>query len=112
MTVESALKDWYEFKTQNGTTNGWAPSGYQKLGTGDGGDSPYYLGYLVVERASTRLPEPLAASFSFHILSGGTAPTFLEEAHKARVRLFAEIKKVMGEWADRIDNEERGRKIA
>lgn len=111
MTVESALRDWYEYRTNNGAMRGVKPDGYMKLGTGDANSEPYYLGYCVVERASSRLPTPLAAAFAFCLLSGGTKETFLEEAHRARVVLFGEIKRVIEEWSERIANDERGRDL-
>ena len=110
MTVESALKDWYEFKTQNGTTN-VRPNGFEAIGAmGGSADSPYYLGFSIVEQARKRLTDR-RGSYREHLLGGGTDRTFLEAEKREDVRFLIEVRKVLAERADEVEIAEKGRQM-
>lgn len=110
MTVESALKDWYEYRTQNGTMN-VKPNGYEAIGAMGGGlDSPYYLGFSIVEQARKRLTDR-RGSYREHLLGGGTDRTYLEIEKREDVRFLVEIGKVLKERATEVEMALKTKKV-
>lgn len=92
MTVDEALKGWFEFGLGS-SSKGACASGYSPL-TGDGGHplDPNLLAYQIVEAASRRVPsEPLALLSVRLSKQGLPEQSILHEANRQMLRLRKEI---------------------
>lgn len=109
MTVEEAIKGWYEFKC-GGRVVGYKPPGYGSFkSTGNEAHSPWVLHWEIVKAAFDRMHEDgLGEAYTLILLSGGDRQTLLDAAERSRIELRKAIQDLMAnEFAERIENSEK-----
>ena len=98
MTVEKAIRDWYEYR-MGGTSKGGRPSGYAPLG-GDGEDdgcNPFFAGWHLVDQAirSVAKNDDIGTIWLSILLGGGTREALHDKAERIKIEIAVEVNRLI-----------------